>query len=339
MGSRKLEMGKPEIKTIMITVGIAGGSGYVAGEMLRCLLQHPAVKIDFIYSHSQAGTLAAQVHEDLYAYPDLVFSDTINPEVDVLFLCLGHGNSRKFLTKHEFSSSTKVIDLGNDFRLKADAELEGRSFVYGLVELHKDKIKTASNIANPGCFATAIQLAMLPLVRECLIQDEVHVHAITGSTGAGQSLKATSHFSWRNNNLSIYKAFSHQHLGEIGENGGAGKKSLKINFLPVRGDFTRGIFVSLYANCELEEKALQALYQDYYATASFTHLTEKTINLKQVVNTNNCLLQVQKVDGKVLVTSVIDNLLKGAAGQAIHNMNLLFGLEETTGLHFKANYF
>lgn len=325
----------------MIKVGIIGGTGYVAGELIRLLVNHPNVEIDFIYSHSQPGQAVASVHEDLFAYDELKFTDQVNPDVEVLFLCLGHGNSRKFLENHSFSANTKVIDLSNDFRLKADAQFLGNQYVYGLPELNKSKIEKAGYIANPGCFATAIQLALLPLAHAGLLQNEVHVNAITGSTGAGQSPSATTHFSWRNNNLSIYKAFSHQHLGEIGESLTSLQPDFDkaLNFLPLRGDFTRGIFASAYTYADISEAELTALYQDFYKDAPFTRISENSINLKQVVNMNYCLLQVQKIDGKVLITSVIDNLLKGASGQAIQNMNLMFGLDETTGLNLKANYF
>ncbi len=325
----------------MIKAGIIGGTGYVAGELIRLLVNHPNVKIDFIYSHSQPGQSVASVHEDLFAFESLQFTDQVNLNVDVLFLCLGHGNSKKFLENHTFSPNTKVIDLSNDFRLEADSEFLGKKYVYGLPELNKEKIANAGYIANPGCFATAIQLALLPLAKGGFLKNEVHINAITGSTGAGQSPSATTHFSWRNNNLSIYKAFSHQHLGEIGESLVSLQPDFDkaLNFLPLRGGFTRGIFASVYTNCEISEEELSALYKSYYEDASFTKISANGINLKQVVNTNFCLLQVQKIDGKVLITSVIDNLLKGASGQAIQNMNLMFGLNESTGLNLKASYF
>ncbi len=321
----------------MIQVGIIGSGGYVAGELIRCIVHHPQVSIDFMYSNSQGGKKIAETHEDLYNHPELTFTNEINPEIDVVFLCLGHGNSAKFLNENSFSDTTKIIDLSNDFRLKADTN----GFVYGLVELNKTAIKTAQKIANPGCFATAIQLGLLPLAKAGLLQNDVHVNAITGSTGAGQSLSATSHFSWRNNNISVYKAFKHQHLGEIRESVVSLQNGFNsaINFLPIRGDFTRGILATLYTECDLSSEELITLYQDFYKEAEFTFISEKTVNLKQVVNTNNCLIRVQKIDGKVLVTSAIDNLLKGAAGQAIQNMNIMSGLEESTGITFKANYF
>ena len=325
----------------MIKVGIVGGSGYVAGELLRSLIHHPEVTIDFIYSHSHAGKKAVELHHDLFNHPELVFSDKVNPEIDVLFLCLGHGNSNKFLSNHQFSDATKVIDLSNDFRLKADAIFEGKTFVYGLVDLNRDKIKKAQHIANPGCFATAIQLGLLPLAEKQLLKSEVHINAITGSTGAGQSLTPTSHFSWRNNNISTYKEFNHQHLGEIGESLVSLQNDFSeaLNFIPVRGDFTRGILATIYTESTLSEEELIQRYQAFYVNEPFTHVVESTVDLKQVVNTNHCLIQVKKHGNKVLITSVIDNLVKGAAGQAIQNMNLICGLEEATGLNFKASYF
>ena len=323
----------------MIQVGVVGSSGYVAGELIRCLVHHPNVNINFLYSHSNAGMNVSEIHQDLLAYDALKFTDQINPDVEVLFLCLGHGNSAKFLEKNAFSDQTKVIDLSNDFRLKEDSNFQGKSFTYGLVELNKQEIIKSKHIANPGCFATAIQLGLLPLAKNELLNESVHIHAITGSTGAGRTLSDTSHFSWRNNNISIYKAFNHQHLGEINES----LQSLQsdashLNFLPIRGNFTRGIFASMYMPTELSQEELINLFKKFYEGNPFIFVTEASVHLKQVVNTNNCFIQVQKIDDKVLVTSVIDNLLKGAAGQAIQNMNLMFGLDETTGIEFKANY-
>ena len=325
----------------MIKAGIIGSSGYVAGELIRTLVNHPEVDIDFMYSHTQPGQKVADTHQDLAGIENLAFTNEVNPNADVVFLCLGHGNSTKFLSQHSFSANTKLIDLSSDFRLASDANFTGKKFVYGLVELNKNKIKSSSYIANPGCFATAIQLGILPLAKHKLLNDDVHVHAITGATGAGQSLTETTHFSWRNNNISVYKAFKHQHLDEINESLSSlqAEYNGNLNFLPVRGDFTRGIFATMYCKTELSEIRLVQLYEEFYQDEPFTFVTKNTINLKQVVNTNNCFIQVQKIDDKVLVTSVIDNLLKGAAGQAIQNMNLMFGLEETTGLKLKANYF
>lgn len=321
----------------MIKVGIIGSGGYAAGELIRCLLQHPEVEIDFLYSQSQAGKKLYTAHEDLFTHPHLTFTDTINYEVDVAFLCLGHGHAKPFLKAHQFAANTRIIDLSSDFRLND----KSHDFMYGLVELNKSVIPQAQYLANPGCFATAIQLGLLPLAKQNLLKKDVHVHAITGSTGAGQGFSTTSHFSWRNNNISIYKAFEHQHLQEISQSVHTLQKGFdqKINFIPVRGDFTRGIFATLYTESSLSEEELNSIFKEYYADAAFTFITDETLSLKQVVNTNNCLIQVQKVEGKVLITSAIDNLLKGAAGQAIQNMNLMHGLAEKTGLQFKANYY
>ena len=323
----------------MIQVGVVGSSGYVAGELIRCLVHHPNVNIDFLYSHSNAGMNVSEIHQDLFAYDALKFTDQINPDVEVLYLCLGHGNSAKFLENNTFSDQTKVIDLSNDFRLKENSNFQGKSFTYGLVELNKHEIIKSKHIANPGCFATAIQLGLLPLAQNELLKQSVHIHAITGSTGAGRTLSDTSHFSWRNNNISIYKAFNHQHLGEINESlQSLQSDASQLNFLPIRGNFTRGIFASMYMPTELSQEELINLFKKFYEGNPFIFVTEGSVHLKQVVNTNNCFIQVQKIDDKVLVTSVIDNLLKGAAGQAIQNMNLMFGLDETTGVEFKANY-
>ncbi|MCB0663481.1 MAG: N-acetyl-gamma-glutamyl-phosphate reductase [Saprospiraceae bacterium] len=325
----------------MITAGIIGGTGYVAGELIRSLLIHPEVNIDFVYSHSNPEKPIGIFHQDLAGISTLHFTDKVNPEVDVVFLCLGHGNSSKFLSENEFSERTVVIDLSNDFRLTGNAQHGNRNFVYGLPEFQSHTIRTAKNIANPGCFATAIQLALLPLAEAGLLQNEVHVNATTGATGAGASLSATTHFAWRQDNLSVYKAFNHQHLGEINQTLStlAGGEIGEVNFLPQRGNFTRGIFATAYTKADMDEGALVKLYKDFYKNAPFTHVQDQDIHLKQVVNTNHCFVQPRVVGNKVFVTSIIDNLLKGAAGQAIQNMNLVFEWEETTGLHFKANYF
>ena len=325
----------------MISVGIIGSSGYVAGELIRLLLHHPKVNIDFIYSHSMPGEKASKVHEDLIAYPDLCFTNQVNPDVQVLFLCLGHGNSKKFLSENNFSKETKIIDLGNDFRLKEDSLYNGKQFIYGLVEANKEDIEKAKYIANPGCFATAIQLALLPLAKDKALDNSIHIHAITGSTGAGRSLSETSHFSWRNSNLSIYRPFTHQHLDEIEQSLTKLQSNFnqEINFIPVRGDFTRGIFASVYTKTDLQEEELLAMYKAYYKEHNFIITTDQTLHLKQVVNTNNCLLQIQKIGDKVLITSVIDNLIKGASGQAVQNMNLMFGLDQNTALNLKPSYF
>ncbi|RKF04020.1 N-acetyl-gamma-glutamyl-phosphate reductase [Tenacibaculum lutimaris] len=325
----------------MIQVGIIGGAGYTAGELIRLLLQHPETAINFVYSTSNAGNKIANIHQDLVGSTELTFTNTINENIDVLFLCLGHGNSKKFLEAHTFSDHTKIIDLGNDFRLKADNTFQRKEFVYGLPELQKTAIQGASYIANPGCFATAIQLGLLPLAGANLLQDDVHINAVTGATGAGTSLSATTHFTWRDNNFSYYKPFIHQHLGEINQTLATLQSSFdsEVLFLPNRGDFSRGIYATLYTHFEGSLKEAQQLYADYYKNAVFTHLADNDLHLKQVVNTNKCLIHLHKHEDKLLITSIIDNLLKGASGQAVQNMNLLFGFKEDTGLQLKATYF
>ena len=321
----------------MITIGIIGGSGYTAGELIRILMFHPNAKLDFVYSTTNAGKPLSVAHHDLLGDIEMNFTDTINPNVDVVFLCLGHGKSISFLENNQFSEATKIIDLGNDFRLIKDKDFNGKSFVYGLPELNKADIKNAQYIANPGCFATAIQLALLPLAADGLLSEDVHINATTGSTGAGVGLAATSHFSWRNNNFSHYKAFEHQHLGEINQS----IKQLQADytdeliFVPNRGDFPRGIFATLYTKSEESLEDLVAKYEAFYADQPFVTVTTTNINMKQVVQTNKCIISLLKKGNRLLITSTIDNLLKGASGQAVQNMNLVFGLEETTGLHLK----
>ena len=325
----------------MIKVGIVGGAGYTAGELIRLLVNHSKVALDFVYSTSNAGNDIYAVHQDLLGALELKFTDKVNKNVDVLFLCLGHGNSKQFLAQHEFSKHTKIIDLSNDFRLKNDAVFQGNEFVYGLPELQKDKIKTASYIANPGCFATAIQLALLPLAKHNMLADDVHINATTGSTGAGVSPGETTHFSWRDNNFSIYKAFTHQHLGEINESLASLQSdfSKELFFIPNRGNFSRGIFASVYLKFEgTIEKAFE-FYEYFYKEAPFTHISKVPIHLKQVVNTNNCFIHLEKHKNTLLITSVIDNLIKGASGQAIQNMNLMLGFKESEGLNLKATAF
>ena len=325
----------------MINAGIIGGAGYTAGELIRLLIHHPKVEIDFIYSTSNAGNNVSKVHQDLLGSTDLVFSNTINAQIDVLFLCLGHGNSKAFLQKNSFSEITKIVDLSNDFRLEADLFFNNKAFVYGLPELQKEAIKKADYIANPGCFATAIQLALLPLANANLIKDDVHINAVTGATGAGTSLSTTTHFTWRDNNFSHYKAFTHQHLGEINQtvNQLQSDFNSEINFMPNRGNFSRGIFATLYTKFKGSLEEAKALYSEFYKDAAFTFVSDEDIHLKQVVNTNKCILHLHKHNDKLLVTSIIDNLLKGASGQAIQNMNLMFGFDQTEGLRLKANYF
>jgi N-acetyl-gamma-glutamyl-phosphate reductase len=325
----------------MIQVGIIGGAGYTAGELIRLLIHHTRVEINFVFSTSNAGNKISDVHQDLVGSLDLNFTDTINSNIDVLFLCLGHGNSKKFLENNVFSDTTKIIDLGNDFRLEKEQVFQEKQFVYGLPELQKEAIQNAKYIANPGCFATAIQLALLPLANASLLKENVHVNAVTGATGAGTSLSATTHFTWRDNNFSYYKPFTHQHLGEINQS----VKSLQndfdteIVFMPNRGNFSRGIFATAYTNFEGSLEEAKTLYKTFYETAKFTFVSDKEIHLKQVVNTNKCLIHLHKHENKLLVTSSIDNLLKGASGQAVQNMNLMFGFDENEGLSLKATYF
>jgi N-acetyl-gamma-glutamyl-phosphate reductase len=323
-----------------VKVGIIGGAGYTGGELIRLLIHHPGVSVSFIHSRSNAGKPVHTVHQDLLGDTDVKFSGDLNDDMDVLFLCLGHGESKKFLTENKISEKIKIIDLANDFRLSQSSKLETRNFIYGLPELNKDKIKKANNVANPGCFATTIQLGLLPLAKAGLLKD-VYTTGITGSTGAGQSLTNTSHFSWRENNIQAYKTLTHQHLGEIGES----LKQLQpagdihVNFVPWRGDFTRGIFISSQLPCDLSLIELNKLYQDFYAGHAFTHITNEPVFLKQAINTNKCIIQLEQVGSQLVVHSVADNLLKGASGQAVQNMNLMFGLDETAGLKLKANYF
>lgn len=325
-----------------IKVGIIGGAGYTGGELIRILLNHPHAAISFIHSRSNAGKPVSSVHQDLIGETELHFTDKLSDDIDVLFLCLGHDESKKFITETNISEKIKVIDLTNDFRLKASAETGTRKFIYGLPELNREAIKTSNSIANPGCFATTIQLGLLPLAKAGLL-NEVYTTGITGSTGGGQSLTQTSHFSWRANNIQAYKTLTHQHLDEIGESllQLQPNKAIDISFVPWRGDFTRGIFVSSTLQCDLGIEELNKLYTDFYKGHPFTHvsISKDAIFLKQVVNTNNVILQLEKVQNKLVVHSALDNLLKGASGQAVQNMNLMLGIDETAGLKFKANYF
>lgn len=324
----------------MIKSGIIGGSGYTGGELIRILLNHSEVQIDFVYSTTRAGKPVTSAHPDLLGLTDLSFSGDVNLEIDVVFLCLGHGNSTAFLKEHAFSASTKIIDLSNDFRLKNDADFGGKEFIYGLPETNKDKISQSNYIANPGCFATAIQLALLPLAKAGLLQNQVHINAVTGSTGAGIKPSATTHFSWRNNNASWYKPFTHQHLDEIGESLSSFDNEVgALFFLPNRGNFARGILATAYTPCDKSLEEVKAIYQAFYADALFTQIAEEPIALKQVVNTNQCHIHLHKHEGTLLVTSIIDNLLKGASGQAVQNMNLMFGFDESEGLKLKAGAF
>ncbi|MFV0391093.1 MAG: N-acetyl-gamma-glutamyl-phosphate reductase [Paludibacteraceae bacterium] len=319
----------------MIQVGIIGGAGYTAGELIRILIHHPEAKIKFVHSTSNAGNSVASVHSGLIGETDLIFTENLSlGSIDVLFLCSAHGDSKKFLDKNQVPNSLKIIDLSTDYRhIRPDHD-----FVYGLPELNREVIRKAIHVANPGCFATAIQLALLPLASKGLLCDDIHVNAITGSTGAGVKPSATSHFSWRNNNISIYKPFEHQHLQEIGQSvhqlqSGFDKN---INFIPVRGNFTRGIFATAYTKCSLVLDEANALFQKFYRDAAFTFVTEKNPDMKQVVNTNKAILYLEKHDKYLLVVSMIDNLLKGASGQAVQNMNIMFGFDEKSGLNLKS---
>lgn len=317
-----------------INIGIIGGAGYTGGELLRILLNHPQVNIIFVNSKSQAGKPVYSTHSDLVGDTDLLFTELMPfDKVQAIFLCSGHNESKKFLAENNIPESLKIIDLSTDFRDQSNG------FVYGLPELQRDLIKTATKIANPGCFATSIELALLPLANAGLLNEDVHVSAVTGSTGAGQSLSASTHFSWRNNNISIYKAFTHQHLKEINQS----IKTLQpafgksINFIPYRGNFSRGIMANVYTKFTGTIEEAKELYRNYYTSHPFTHLSQATeIDLKQVINTNKCILHLEKHDDNLLITSIIDNLAKGASGQAVQNLNLVFGLEETTGLKMKS---
>ncbi|HYK77657.1 MAG TPA: N-acetyl-gamma-glutamyl-phosphate reductase [Daejeonella sp.] len=332
-----------------IKVGIMGGAGYTGGELLRILVNHPQVEISFVHSHSNAGNFIHEVHTDLFGDTQLKFTRTLSQDINVLFLCVGHGDAKKFLEANPLDEKIRIIDLSQDFRLKNKSTFQTRHFIYGLPELNREQIQNAHQIANPGCFATCIQLGLLPLAAQSLLNlnNEIHVQATTGSTGAGQGLSATSHFSWRNNNLSVYKAFEHQHLNEISESLeqlqtgflASSKPADQINFIPQRGDFPRGILAAMYLESDLDIDQAYQIYEDYYANHPFTHISRKNIDLKQVVNTNKCLIYLEKHGNKLMIISAIDNLLKGASGQAVQNMNLMFGLEEHCGLKLKAAAF
>lgn len=322
----------------MIKIGILGAAGYTGGELIRLLLNHPEAEIVFANSESNAGNLVADVHEGLYGDTDLRFTDEMPfNDVDVVFFCFGHGKSEAFLKEHAIPQHVKIIDLAQDFRLAAP----GNDYVYGLPEINKDKIATAQHVANPGCFATCIQLALLPAASMKIITENVSVNAITGSTGAGQKPSATTHFSWRNNNMSIYKAFTHQHVPEIRQSltQVQGYLDADIDFIPYRGDFARGIFATAVVKTDKPIEEVIEGYKQFYANAAFTHYVDKAIDMKQVVNTNKALVHCDKYGKKLLITSTIDNLLKGAVGQAVQNMNIMFGINETTGLNLKSSAF
>ncbi len=325
----------------MIRAGVVGAAGYVGGEICRLLLLHPEVELVFAQSSSSANDPLYSVHEDLYGDCDLCFSEGVDSSVDVVFLCSGHGKSLQFLESTPLPAECVVIDLGNDFRLKADAISAGRTFAYGLSDFFGGDVAQYRNVANPGCFATAIQLAILPLASAGALVDDVHITAVTGSTGAGQKPAASTHFSWRANNLSTYKTFTHQHLGEIGESVVRLQPSFgsAINFIPYRGDFPRGIIATIHTRSSMSLEEATKLFEECYADSQFTFVSQKPINLKQVVNTNKSLLHIEKHGDYLLITSVIDNLLRGAAGQAIENMNRIFSLPLSTGLKLKAQAF
>ncbi len=326
-----------------IKAGIIGGAGYTGGELLRLLLNHPETDIQFVHSKSNTGNPVYSVHADLIGETELMFGSEIDAETDVLFLCVGHGDAIKFLNENTIDDHIRIIDLSQDFRLHQNGTspfVNNKPFVYGLPEVNKERISKATNIANPGCFATAIQLGLLPLAQAGLL-GEVYTTGITGSTGAGQSLQATSHFSWRANNIQAYKTLTHQHLKEIGQTLQQLQPdgTINISFVPWRGDFTRGIFISSQMECALNEHELHQLYESYYQHHPFTIPSREPIHLKQVVNTNKCVVQLEKVGNRLVIHTAMDNLLKGASGQAVQNMNLMFGLDETSGLKLKANFF
>ena len=323
----------------MKKVGIIGGSGYTGGELIRLVLIHPELELNFVYSSTKSGISLTNVHQDLLGRTNLNFTSNVNLDVDILYLCLGHGNSISFLKEKVFNDKTLIIDLGNDFRLKNNQEFEGKKFIYGLPELKRKSIRKSNAIANPGCFATAVQLALLPLAKTQNLDSDVHVNATTGSTGAGVGLGPTSHFSWRNNNLSWYKPFNHQHLGEINQSlANLGSKA-KIHFLPHRGNFTRGIFATAYIEFNGSLKQVENLYKDFYRDHPFTHISSEPLNLKSVINSNNCFLHLHKHEDVLLITSILDNLIKGASGQAIQNTNIIMGWDEKLGLELKASTF
>ena len=323
-----------------IKVGIIGGAGYTGGELIRLLINHSSVELIFVHSKSNAGKDLHVVHQDLVGETNMQFSASTNDDIDVLFLCVGHGDSKKFLEENDVPKHVKIISLSQDFRLNENSVFKNRKFIYGLPEINRDIIRTADNIANPGCFATSIELGLLPVAKMNLLRD-VYTTGITGSTGAGQALSPTSHFSWRENNIQAYKSLTHQHLNEINEtlNAISNSSSASIHFVPWRGDFTRGIFITSQLKCEKSLEDIYKLYHDFYQDHPFVKISHDSIFLKQVVNTNNCFINIEKEEDNLVIHSTIDNLVKGASGQAVQNMNLMCGLDETMGLKLKANYF
>lgn len=351
-GTKNLRAMSPKqiSKMAKIKVGIIGSAGYTGGELLRILIHHPTVDIVFAQSGSNAGNAVSDVHEDLFGDTDLRFSAGTSDDIDVLFLCVGHGDARKYLDANAVAPHVKIIDLSQDYRLRDNTAYQGKNFIYGLPELQRERIQGADYIANPGCFSTNLQLGLLPLANEGLLPDQIHINATTGSTGAGQRPTATTHFSWRANNLSAYKSFEHQHLQEVSESldqlqpgflpatdGSLLQRAMqRINFVPQRGDFPRGIFSTIYLDTDISEEEAYRLYETYYATHPFTHVSTANIHLKQVVNTNKAIIHLEKHGDKLLILTAVDNLLKGASGQAVQNMNLMFGLDETSGLRLKS---
>lgn len=333
-----------------IKVGIIGSAGYTGGELLRILIHHPHVEIVFAHSASSAGNAVSDVHEDLFGDTDLTFSSKTHDDIDILFLCVGHGDARKYLDANPIAHHIKIIDLSQDYRLRRNTSYQGKDFVYGLPELQREQIKNADYIANPGCFSTNLQLALLPLAAQGLLPDQIHINATTGSTGAGQRPSPTTHFSWRANNLSAYKSFEHQHLQEVSESLNQlqpgflpdidapllQRAMIRINFVPQRGDFPRGIFSTIYIDSALSEDEAYRIYETFYASHPFTHVSKANIHLKQVVNTNKAIIHLEKHGDKLLILTAVDNLLKGASGQAVQNMNLMFGLDESAGLRLKS---
>jgi N-acetyl-gamma-glutamyl-phosphate reductase len=332
-----------------IKVGIIGGAGYTGGELIRILINHPHAEIIFVHSKSNAEKYLYDVHADLLGETDQKFSSEWNDKIDVMFLCVGHGEAKNFIAENKIADHIRIVDLSQDFRISDGSKMQtinGRPVVYGLPELNKDQVRKAYHIANPGCFATAIQLGLLPLGKAGLLK-EVHTTGITGSTGAGQGLSAATHFSWRTNNIQAYKTLTHQHVKEIHQSlhqlqnsfpfSPEGEKGL--SFIPWRGDFARGIFISSLMDCPTTIEAVTKLYEDYYEDHPFTFLSNDSVFLKQVVNTNKCVIQLEKIGSKLVIHSVIDNLTKGASGQAVQNMNLMFGIDECAGLRLKANLF
>src|SRR5690554_3699469 len=323
-----------------IKIGIVGSAGYTGGELIRLLIYHPHAEIVFAHSESNGGKPISSVHTDLIGETYLNFSNKLSDDIDALFLCVGHGNARKFLSETSIPGHIRIIDLSQDFRLSANSNFQGRDFIYGLPELQRDKIKNARNIANAGCFATTIELALLPLASKGLINSEVHINATTGSTGAGQNTNATKHYRWRNDNLSAYKIYEHQHLFEIREtHSNSDQQKPVINFIPQRGAFSRGIFATSYLKSDLGIEEAYKLYEEFYSSHPFTHVSRNNIDLKLVVNTNKCLLHLVKHQDKLLIISMTDNLIKGASGQAIQNMNIMFDRDEHAGLNLKSSVF